>query len=292
MSSGGTQAYSYAPASGYHVASLSVDGGPVSFNPAGGTYTFTNVLADHAIDVTFAANTYTLTYTAGANGSISGSSPQTVPYLGSGTAVTAVADPGYHFVDWSDGSTANPRTDTNVTVGKSVTANFAADAPTAHPLTVQDPGGSGATLYFPSVISEGSTTIDKTGNSNGTPVNFRLIGDAHFDIASTAAYDPAQGFDVTLPYDPAQVAPAGEADVKLFHFSGGSWHDITTSVNFADNTVTGHATAFSPFAVMAPTGGSGGGETVNTDATSTWGLALMLISGVACVALSRSRSET
>ena len=32
---------------------------------------------------------------------------------------------GYHFVNWSDGSTANPRTDTNVLADKSVTANFA-----------------------------------------------------------------------------------------------------------------------------------------------------------------------
>ena len=33
---------------------------------------------------------------------------------------------GYHFVNWSDGvSTANPRTDTNVTANVTVTANFA-----------------------------------------------------------------------------------------------------------------------------------------------------------------------
>ena len=73
----------------------------------------------------FAVNTYTLTYTAGANGGITGTSPQTVPHGGSGTAVTAVPDTGYHFVNWSDGSTANPRTDTNVTAKCRVTANFA-----------------------------------------------------------------------------------------------------------------------------------------------------------------------
>ena len=32
---------------------------------------------------------------------------------------------GYHFVNWSDASTENPRTDTNVTANISVTANFA-----------------------------------------------------------------------------------------------------------------------------------------------------------------------
>ena len=34
-------------------------------------------------------------------------------------------DAGYHFVNWSDASTANPRTDTNVTANVTVTANFA-----------------------------------------------------------------------------------------------------------------------------------------------------------------------
>jgi hypothetical protein len=71
--------------------------------------------------------THTLTYAAGAHGSINGVSPQTVVDGGDGTQVEAVPDYGCHFVDWSDGSTANPRTDTAVTADVAVTANFAAD---------------------------------------------------------------------------------------------------------------------------------------------------------------------
>ena len=56
------------------------------------------------VTANFAINTYTLTYTAGANGTITGDTPQTVNYGADGTAVTAVPDTGYHFVDWSDGS--------------------------------------------------------------------------------------------------------------------------------------------------------------------------------------------
>ena len=81
--------------------------------------------ANISVTANFAINTYTLTYTAGANGTITGTSPQTVNYGASGTAVTAVPSTGYHFVNWSDASTANPRTDTNVTGDISVTANFA-----------------------------------------------------------------------------------------------------------------------------------------------------------------------
>ena len=48
-------------------------------------------------------------------------------YGADGALVTAVPNAGYHFVDWSDASTANPRTDMNVTANLSVTANFAID---------------------------------------------------------------------------------------------------------------------------------------------------------------------
>ena len=72
----------------------------------------TNVIGNIAITANFAINTYTLTYTAGAHGAISGTSPQTVNHGASGTVVVAVPDTGYHFVSWSDNSTANPRTDT------------------------------------------------------------------------------------------------------------------------------------------------------------------------------------
>ena len=82
--------------------------------------------------------TYTLTYTAGSHGTISGTTPQSVSHGSQGTAVEAVPDPGYHFVQWSDGSTANPRTDTNVTSDLSVTAFFAINS---HPLTYTLPGG-------------------------------------------------------------------------------------------------------------------------------------------------------
>ena len=39
--------------------------------------------------------------------------------------MTAVPNTGYHFVNWSDTSTDNPRTDTNVMANITVTANFA-----------------------------------------------------------------------------------------------------------------------------------------------------------------------
>lgn len=65
---------------------------------------------------------------------------QTVNNQGNGTAVTPMPDPGYQFVNWSDGSTANPRTDTNVTTNISVTANFA--------INTYTPNRAGPTAQF------------------------------------------------------------------------------------------------------------------------------------------------
>ncbi|MGJ8641711.1 MAG: carbohydrate-binding protein [Opitutaceae bacterium] len=86
----------------------------------------TDLSVTNTVSVTanFTIDTYTLTYTAGANGSITGTSPQTIDHGSNGTAVTAVADADYSFVDWSDGSTDNPRTDISVSDNISVTANF------------------------------------------------------------------------------------------------------------------------------------------------------------------------
>ncbi|NOZ12625.1 MAG: S8 family serine peptidase, partial [Acidobacteria bacterium] len=119
VNDGADQAFTITATTGYHISDVTVDSTSVG---AVSSYTFTNVTADHTISASFAVNTYTL---AGANGTISGTTPQTVNYGADGSAVTAVPATGYHFVNWSDGSTANPRTDTSVTADISVTANFA-----------------------------------------------------------------------------------------------------------------------------------------------------------------------
>lgn len=65
-----------------------------------------------------------LTYTAGAGGSISGTTPQTVIEGEDGDPVTAKPDSGYLFSSWSDGVLTATRTDTNVVADLNVTANF------------------------------------------------------------------------------------------------------------------------------------------------------------------------
>ncbi|MFA5055810.1 MAG: dockerin type I domain-containing protein [Dehalococcoidia bacterium] len=89
--------------------------------------TDTNVQADITVTANFAIDTFTLTYNAGAGGSITGTTPQTVNCGSDGSEVTATPDACYHFVDWSDGILTASRTDINVTENVAVTANFAVD---------------------------------------------------------------------------------------------------------------------------------------------------------------------
>ena len=86
-------------------------------------------------------DTFTLTYTAGTGGTLTGVSPQTVAYGEDGTLVTAVPNTGYHFVDWSDGVLTAARTDLDVMANLTVTANFAPDT-----FTLTYTAGAGGTL--------------------------------------------------------------------------------------------------------------------------------------------------
>lgn len=91
----GTAIFSITPDTGYHVLDVGVDG--VS-QGALAVYTFTNVTADHTITAAFGINTYAITPTAGAGGSITPGTPQTVNYSGT-AAFTITPDMGYHALD-------------------------------------------------------------------------------------------------------------------------------------------------------------------------------------------------
>lgn len=66
-----------------------------------------------------------LSYAAGIGGSIAGAAVQIVNDGGDGAPVQASPEPGHYFVQWSDGSTQNPRAELQVETSLSVEAVFA-----------------------------------------------------------------------------------------------------------------------------------------------------------------------
>ena len=68
---------------------------------------------------------YTVTFVAGANGTIVGETSQLIVSGSDATTVYAAPDALYSFTSWSDANTDNPRTVTNVTADATYTATFA-----------------------------------------------------------------------------------------------------------------------------------------------------------------------
>src|SRR5207245_2155880 len=115
------------PDAHYHVADVLVDGVSVG---ALTSYTFSAVAANHTVDASFAIDAYTITASAGANGSIAPPGVTTVNYGGS-QAYTITPDAHYHVADiLVDGVSAGAVTSytfSTVAANHTIDASFAID---------------------------------------------------------------------------------------------------------------------------------------------------------------------
>src|SRR5208337_2791080 len=145
---GGGQTFTFTPATGYQVSSVAVDGTAVT---TASSYSFSNVTANHTLNVTFAPLTYTLTPSAGSNGTISASSAVTVNYGGSQTFTFTPAT-GYQVssvvVDGTAVTTASSYSFSNVTANHTINVTF---APLTYTLTPS--AGSNGTISPSSAVT-------------------------------------------------------------------------------------------------------------------------------------------
>jgi uncharacterized repeat protein (TIGR02543 family) len=140
---------------GYHFVNWS---GDLTGTANPGTITMDG---DKTVAAVFAINTYTLTYTPGPHGTITGTLSQIVNYGASGTQVAAIPDTHYHFVQWSDGFLNAHRTDIAVDANVTVTATFAIDT---HFLTVGKVGSGTVTLDPAGGTYDYGTLVTLTAN--------------------------------------------------------------------------------------------------------------------------------
>lgn len=125
VSYGSDQAFTITPNTGYHVVDVIVDDISVG---ATTNYTFTNVLSNHTITASFAINTFSITATAGAQGSISPSGNVSVTY-GNSQTFTISANTGYHIanvlVDSVSQGAISSFTFNSVNAAHTISASFA-----------------------------------------------------------------------------------------------------------------------------------------------------------------------
>jgi hypothetical protein len=225
---GANQTYTITPNTGYHIADVQVDGASVG---AVTTYTFTNVTAPHTITAGFAINTFTITATAGSNGSITPSGPVTVNYGANQAFTIAPASTGYYITDVtvdtvSAGAVAG-YTFSNVTANHTISASFArktlsvTSAPTNAALATPFDVVVGINPSDPTVVvSIGSSTCNASatgGQSTGTSATLSVTipataplglctiqlvaGDYQVAPVSLNVYHGVVGCDNTTNYD-------------------------------------------------------------------------------------------
>ncbi len=259
------------------------------------TRTDTGVTGDITVTANFAINQYTLSYSAGPNGSLSGATAQVVDHGSDGTAVTAAPNVGYHFTSWSDGSTDNPRTDTNVTGTITVSANFAINTYT---LTYTAGANGSITGTTPQTVNHGASGSAVTATPNVgyhfTSWSDGVLTATRTDINVTGAITVTASFAIntyTLTYNAgAGGSITGSSPQTVNHGANGtavtaapnvgyhftSWSDGGVIATRTDTNITGDLTVTASFAIDQYTVSfdSQGGSAVDPQLVNYGGLAI------------------
>ena len=146
VATGSSRSFTIAPSSGYRAQSVLVDG----VDQGGITsYTFSNVTANHTISASFSVITYTITASAGTNGSIFPSGALSVNQ-GGNAAFTITPNSGYQvqsvLVDGVGQGAITSYTFLNVTANHIISATFSSGADTIPPTgTIVISGGAAYT---------------------------------------------------------------------------------------------------------------------------------------------------
>jgi hypothetical protein len=238
VSSGDSQGYTITPNAGYHISNVIVDGTSVG---AVVTYSFSNVSADHTISASFAVDTYTLTASAGAHGSISPSGTTAVS-SGNSQGYTITPDAGYHvsdvIVDGTSVGAVATYSFSNVSANHTISASFAVDTYT---LTASA-GAHGS-------ISPSGTTAVSSGNSQGytiTPDTGYHVSDVIVDGKSMGAVSAYTFSNITSNHS---ISAVFEAETFVITASSNANGDISPG-----NSVTVEYGASQSFTFTADTG--------------------------------------
>ena len=189
------------------------------------------VTADITHTAYFAINEYTLTVVANNTtyGTVAGGGTYAV---GTTVTISAEANYGYHFTQWQDGNTDNPRTVT-VTGNATYTANFEAnnyvvtvlsDNPMMGTVTGGGTYAYGSTISISAQPAEGCWFAYWQDGNNDNPRYITVTGNAEY----VAHFYSPEGIDDVTPADGMKVYTRGNTIV--IDFSGQQTADSRQSV--------------------------------------------------------------
>ena len=243
---GGSQTFTITPDANYGVLEVLVDGSPVTLTD--GTYTFTDVQANHTIAATFTQGVVVITSSAGAGGSIAPNGTQTVPINGDQT-YTITPNNGYvrdqvlvDGVNDPAAVTSGTHTFANVVADHTIHATF---AQMLSSITVTAPVGTTSlaqgdalpvTWTTNTVVPSGEFSLWAVSTSNGWYGGKIVAADGTASYADTLAMNvPADtGYRIYVYYRTT---------------SGDPWSVYGFSTGTVDVTAT-----FNSITVTAPTG--------------------------------------
>ena len=300
---GFNQTFTFTPNPNYQILDVLVDGVSNPGAVTAGSYTFTNVTANHTIHVTFVKSTYLITPTAGPGCTITPGTPQTVPYRGS-RVFNITANTGYSLLDvLVDGASQGPIPSyvfTNVTADHTIIATcerkdfvitpFWGSGGAITPGTPQTVPYGGSVTF--SIVPNAGYVVDNVvvnGVSQGAITSYTFTNvTANGTIAATFKVAdfvivPTAGADGTItPGTPQIIGFGGSAtftivpntgyvidDVRVDGVSQGAIASYTFSNVTANHTI--QATFKVATFVITPTAGAGGTITPNTPQTVNYG---------------------
>ncbi len=214
------------PNTGYHFTGWSGD-----YKGKENPLTLTNILEDKSVTANFAINTYSVVFSAVANGSINGTKTQTIEHGANCTQVTAVPDENYHFTGWTGYYTGldNPLTLTNVTSDKAITANFAHNTSTLS-LNSNGNGTTGFTSLNP-LNTRTATPILATPDANNHFVNWTVTSGSAIvanvkSAATTVTLSGDHGSSATITANFAEDAvPTVVTAIPVISATDGTYED-------------------------------------------------------------------
>jgi flagellin-like protein len=180
-------------ASGYHFDHW-VATGSITFGDANSASTTATITTDGTITATFAANTFTITASAGSGGTISPSGAVSVNQ-GANQAFTIAANTGYHVsavtVDGTSQGAITTYTFTNVQAAHTISATFAANT-----FTITASAGSGGTIS-----PSGAVSVNQGANQA-----FTIAANTGYHVSAVTVDGTSQGAITTYTFTNVQAA--------------------------------------------------------------------------------------